>query len=267
MRIGVLTLAFPLVLAAAVPAQALEPFKIYDRFTDRAIDPARWSDNEKIREIRGGAMRLMQRTYGLGNSDVGATPTNWHSNIAPVSTNMTAIKATITVTALETNACPSNPAVGDARARIIGSFFNTVATTGGSQLNDAIAQVRLFRASNSADPAGQLRVQGILSICTTADCNGATTVGNIVDLGTVMVGTPTTVAIQWDKPGKTFHFSREGVGTGTVAYADSDDFFPSLLFRQVSTRVVVPACQSAPRVSGLVDALFDNVLLNRSAAP
>jgi len=264
MRTSLLSLAFPLVLAAAAPAQALEPFKIYVRSPDRAIDHARWSDNEKIREIKGGAMRLMQRTYGPGNSDVGATPTNWHSNIAPVTPFLTALKATITVTALETNACPSNPAVGDARARIIGSFFNTSFTMSGTQLNDAIAQVRLYRASNSTDPAGQLRVQGILSICTTSDCNSATTVGNIVDLGTVMVGTPTTVAIQWDKPGKTFHFSREGVGAGTVAYAESDDFFPSLLFRQVSTRVVVPSCQSAPRVSGLVDALFDNVFVNRS---
>jgi len=31
--------------------------------------------------------------------------------------------------------------------------------------------------------------------------------------------------------------------------------------------VVVPSCLSAPRVSGLVDALFDNVFVNQSAAP
>ena len=182
MRTLLPALAFPLALAVA-PAQALEPFKIYDGYSDRQIDPARWSDHEKVREIKGGAMRPM-RTYGLGNSDAGATPTNWHSNLAPVAPSLAELKATITVTALETNGCPSNPAVGDARARIMGSFFNTVATTGGTQLDDAIAQVRLYRASNSADPAGLLRVQGILSICTTADCNATTIVGNIVDLGT-----------------------------------------------------------------------------------
>ena len=130
-----------------------------------------------------------------------------------------------------------------------------------------IAQVRILRFSNSTDPAGLLRVQGIVNLCTTADCNSAAPIGNVVDLGTVMVGTPTTVQIQWDKPGKTFYFSRDGATPGTVAYADSDASPPSLPFKQLSTRVNVPSCQSAPRASSMVDALFDNVFVNRSALP
>jgi len=110
-------------------------------------------------------------------------------------------------------------------------------------------------------------VQGLLSICSNADCSGATTVGNIVDLGTVALGTPTTIGLQWDKPGKTFYFSREGATTGTVAYAQSDSSLPSLMFRQLSTRVNVPNCFSAPAVSAVVDARFDNVSVNASAAP
>jgi hypothetical protein len=265
MRPLLLALAFPALLAAA-PVQALEPYKIYDRFTDKTIDPVRWSDTEKIREIKGGAMRLMQRTYGLGGSDVGFTPTNWQTNLSNPQ-NITELKATITVTALEAIACPSNASVGDARARIIGGFFNTGTPTPGSQLNDAIAQVRIVRFSNSTDPAGLLHVSGVLSVCTSADCNNAVTVGNVVDLGTVTVGTPITVSLQWDKPGKTFYFSREGGTTGTVAYAESDASPPGFPFKQVSTRVNVPSCQSAPRVSSLVDAVFDNVFVNRSAAP
>ena len=266
MRSILLALAFPVLLAAATPAQALEPFRIYDRFTDRPIDPARWQDNEKIRVIKGGEMQLMQRTWGLGTSDSLLTPTNWSSNFqAPQ--NITAIKARVTVSALETTACPSNPAVGDARARLIGGFFNTGTPTPGSQLNDMIAQLRLVRLSNSTDPAGLLRVQGVVSLCTSADCNSATTIGNIVDLGTVMVGTPTTVQMQWDKPGKTFHFARDGATPGTVAYAESDANPPGVTFRQLSTRVNVPSCHSAPRVSAVVDALFDNVFVNQSAAP
>jgi len=267
MRTILLALAFPVMLATApAQAQTLEPFKIYDRFGDKAIDPARWQDNEKIRVIRGGSMQLMQRTYGLGSSDTGVTPTNWHSNLSnPFAT--TALKARITVTALETQACPSNPAAGDARARILGSFFNRSIPTPGSQMNDVLGQVRLYRASSSTDPAGMLRVQGILYYCTSADCNNSSTIGNIVDLGTVMIGTPTTVEMRWDRAGKTFYFSREGGLTGTVAYAENDASLPSFLFKQLSTRVVVPSCLSAPRVSGLVDALFDNVFVNQSAAP
>lgn len=211
-------------------------------------------------------MHLMQRTWGSATSDLLLTPTNWHSNLANPNA-ITALKARITVSALESNACPSNPSVGDARARIIGGFFNTGVPTPGSQLNDVIAQIRLLRASNSTDPAGLLQVRGVVSLCTSADCNSATTIGNVVDLGTVMVGTPTTVQLQWDQPGKTFYFSRDGGGSGTVAYAESDASWPSIAFKQVGTRVNVPSCQSAPRVSGLVDAVFDNVFVNQSAAP
>jgi hypothetical protein len=266
MRSTLLALAFPVMLAAAMPAQALEPFRIYDRFTDRTLDSARWLDGEKIRAIRGGEMQLMQRTWGLSTSDSLLTPTNWHSNLQTPQ-NFTALKARVTVSALETTSCPSNPAIGDARARLIAGFFNAGTPTPGSQLNDVIAQVRLIRLSNSTDPAGLLRVQGVVSLCTTTDCNGATTIGNIVDLGTVMVGTPTTVQMQWDKGGKTFHFAREGAGAGTVAYAESDANPPGVIFRQLSTRVNVPSCLSAPRVSAVVDALFDNVFVNQSAAP
>jgi hypothetical protein len=87
-------------------------------------------------------------------------------------------------------------------------------------------------------------------------------------LGSVGIGTPTTVQLQWDKPGKTFYFARDGATySGAVAYAQSDASPPSLLFRQLSTRVNLPSCQSAPQVSGMVDARFDNVFVNQSALP
>ena len=265
MRFALLVLALPALLAAA-PAQAVEPFKIYDRFTDKPISPLRWQEGERIRTIKNGSLQLMQRTWSLPFSDVGLFATNWQLDFQNQPA-ITAIKARVTVDALETAPCPTNGSIGDARARIIGGFFNVGVPTPGSQVGDAIAQVRLFRASNSADPAGLLRLQGLLSICSNADCSGATTVGNIVDLGTVALGTPTTIGLQWDKAGKTFYFSREGATTGTVAYAQSDSSLPSLMFRQLSTRVNVPNCFSAPAVSAVVDARFDNVSVNASAAP
>ncbi|MCE9657549.1 MAG: hypothetical protein K8R60_03250 [Burkholderiales bacterium] len=252
-------------MLAAAPARALEPFKIYDRFGDKTIDQDRWLDGEKVRVIKGGQMQLMQRSYGQTISDFGVTPTNWHTNVS-IPGWVTSLKARITVSALETTSCPTNTTPGDARARILASLFNAYIPLTGSQLNDVLAQVRLYRASSSTDPAGLLQVQGILYICTSTDCNSATTIGNVVDLGTVMVGTPTTVSLQWDRPGKTVYFSREGGPTGTVAYAESDVQAPSFLFKQLSTRVVAPNCMSAPRVSGMVDALFDNVSVNQSAA-
>ncbi len=249
-------------------AQALEPFKVYDKFAERPLDPARWGEGERVREIRGaGVLRLMQRSYGLGGTDFGLQFQSWSNTLTNPET-VTALRARVNVTALETNACPSNPALSQARARIAGTFFNIGAPTPGSLLNDAFAQVKVVRFSNSTDPEGVLRVQGVLVICTSADCNSAATVGNIVDLGTVAVGTPTVVQLQWDKGGKTFFFSRDnGAFSGTVAYTFDDTSPPGSPIKQLSTRVDLPNCQSAPPVSALVDVKFDNVQVNQSTVP
>ena len=50
MRFALLVLALPALLAAA-PAQAVEPFKIYDRFTDKPISPLRWQEGERIPRV------------------------------------------------------------------------------------------------------------------------------------------------------------------------------------------------------------------------
>jgi hypothetical protein len=259
--------AFAAAIVTSPQAFALEPFKVYDTFGDPAISPARWFDTERIRSIKAGVLQLAQRSYGLNTSDVGSTFSNWNDSLTNAIA-VTALRAKIMVNAVEVSACPTNTALGQSRARISGTFFNVGTPTPGSQVGDALAQVRITRFSNSADPAGVMRVQGILSICTTADCNAAATVGNIVDLGTVSVGQAATVQLQWDKPAKTFLFSRDGGAfSGSVAYADSDASPPSSVFKQVSTRLDLPSCMSAPRVAGYIDASFDNVLVNASAAP
>jgi hypothetical protein len=50
-------------------------------------------------------------------------------------------------------------------------------------------------------------------------------------------------------------------------YSQDDSTPPSLLVRQVSTRVNVPNCKTAAPVSGFVAARFDNVFVNQSALP
>ena len=254
-------------VAAAPQAFALEPFKVYDTFSDPSISASRWSDTERTRSIRAGMLQLVQRSYGLGTSDSGLTFVNWNENLSNPSA-VTELRAKIMVNALEVNTCAANASVSQSRARIIGSFFNVGTPTPGSQVGDVLAQVKLTRFSNSTDPAGVLRVQGIASVCTSSDCNAATTIGNIVDLGTVSVGQATTVQFQWDQPSKTFFFSRDGGAfSGSVAYPDSDASPPSVPFKQLSTRLDLPSCLSAARVTGFVDASFDNVLVNASAAP
>jgi hypothetical protein len=263
-------LFLPAAVAALVsfaPAvSALEPFKVYDRFADAPLDAARWAEGERVREVKKGRLQLMQRSYGLAASDVGVQSQNWNTSLTNPAT-VTSLRARINVVALETQACPTNPALSQARARIVGTFFNTGTPTPGSQVGDALAQIRLTRFSNSADAAGVLRVQGFLSICSSADCAQSGVVGNIVDLGTVAVGTPAVVQMQWDRGGKTFYFTRDnGAAAGAVAYTFDDSSAPSAAFKQLSTRVDLPNCTAGP-VSAVVDARFDDVRVNQGATP
>jgi len=259
--------ALGLLALAATSAQALEPFRSYDNFGSSPLDPARWADSERIRSIKAGALNLMQRQSGANTADAGATFSNFNENLTNPAA-VTALRAKITVNAVEANACAANTTPAQARARIVGGFFNTGTPTPGSQLGDVTAQVRLTRLSNSADPAGTLRVQGLVLHCTSADCVAGSVIGNIVDLGTVALGQSAVVQMEWDQAGKSFLFARDGGAfSGAVGYAESDTSPPGVLFRQLSTRLDLPSCQSAPRVTGVIDASFDNIAVNKSAAP
>lgn len=254
-------------LAASLGAHAAEPYRTFDNFSGSTIDANRWLNTERVLEIQRGSLRLKQRTFGSAAADSGLTFSSWNDNLVNP-TLVTQLKAKITVDALEVPGCTVNTAAGQARARIIGGFFNIGVPTPGSQVGDVIAQVRLTRFSNSSDPAGVLRVQGLASICTNADCSAANVVGNVVELGTVSLGQATTVQMQWDQPAKTFTFARDnGAASGAVAYTESDINPAGVAFRQLSTRLDLPNCLTAPRVSGTVDARFDNVQVNQSAAP
>lgn len=259
--------ALGLLALLCAPAHALEPFRTYDNFGSTPLNPALWSDSERIRSIKAGALNLMQRQGGANTADTGASFSNFSENLANPAA-VTALRAKITVNAVEANACAANTAVAQSRARIIGGFFNAGTPTPGSQLDDVTAQVRLTRLSNSADPAGTLRVQGLVLHCNSADCVAATTVGNVVDLGTVTLGQAAVVQLQWDQAGKSFLFARDGGAfSGAVGYTENDTSSPGVLFRQLSTRLDLPSCQSAPRVTGVIDASFDNIAVNKSAAP
>lgn len=266
MRSTMLIAALAALSPTVATAQA-EPFKLYDRFNAGPVDPTRWRDGDRVRAIQGGALHLMQRSWGSANGDAGVTAQNWSTSFANPAA-VTQMRARVTVNAIEAGACASNPAVADSRARLIGGFFNVGTATPGSQVGDVTAQVRLIRTSDSTDAPGVMRVQGAVFLCTTFDCAGATLVGNIVELGTVTTGTATTVQMQWDQAAKMFHFSRDGTGqSGSVTYPQDDTNPPGVVFRQLSTRVNMPNCESAPPVSGVVDAWFDNVFVNQSAAP
>lgn len=266
MRLLFVAAALAATVVAVPAAQAVEPFKVYDRFSDPTIDPGRWFDTEKARFVKNGVLHLMQRTWGNNASDFNFTTFSWNSSF----TNpqyITQMRARIIVDGVESSPCPANSLVGDARARIAGGFFNIGTATPGSMVNDVFAQLRLIRLSNSSDAPGVLRVQGLVSLCTNVDCSTTVPIENVADLGTVTLGTPTTLQLIWDQAARTFQFSRDGGPPSTVGYTYAVSNPPGVTFRQLGTRVNAPNCFSAPRVSGMIDARFDNVFVNQTALP
>jgi len=138
----------------------------------------------------------------------------------------------------------------------------------GSKVNDVTAQAKVTRYSDSTDPAGVLRVQGVVALCTNADCSSVTPIGSNVDLGTVNVGQAVVLQMTWDKPNKTFSFSRDnGAIGGSVVYTQNDLNAPSSSVRLLSTRMDLANCKTGGVVPGMVDASFDNVFVNASATP
>lgn len=260
------SLAIGTCLACAQAAFAAEPYAIYDDFATTTLDPARWAAVEYTRRVEGNVMRLIQRDWGPTSSDSGSQTRYWNENVTR-SGPMTQFRATLRVNALDMTACPANGTTSSVRARILGSFFNNGNRIAGNAVGDVYASVTLSRVSNSADAPGVLRVDGLVGMCTSADCLSSAFIGNVVSLGTVNVGTNVLVQMEWDRANKQFLFSRDKGAPVAVAYWQDDSADPAVPFKYVGTRTTVASCLSGPRAYAHIDARVDNVAVNASAKP
>lgn len=257
-------------LIAALAAGGANAAKVplYDDFSGTGIDRAKWVETESWRYVDDSKGRLFLGRWvqGGNTSDSGLTLDSWNLSMTQ-SSPAKSLRATITVTDIQVNElCPSNPTPTFSRARLLGAFFN-IRPGGpiqGDRTGDVLAQMRVGRLSNSADAPGVLRVQGVLSQCTNADCSTSGLIGNVADFGTVQVGTAVAAQIDWDKKNNKFTFTRDKLPTIQVSYTDDDSVAPSLPFNNLSLRNEVANCLSGARVKAGVSAEFDNVGL---AAP
>ncbi len=260
--------ALLLLAAAATPVQALEGYTNFDNFDGAtAIDMKRWLAPERHRMIEGKALRMIQRELGSQTGNSGVFSSSNSTNMTNP-TLITQIKGVITVNAFETTHCAANAEPSGVQARFVAQFFNAGpgVPSSGNRTNDVGATVRLRRESNSGDAPNVLRVQGTVYQCTTSDCNyGSISLGD-VDLGTALVGEAVTLQMEWDQPNKRFNFRRGTESVKRVNYAVSDALAPGVAFRAIGTRTTAANCL-AGRTTGFMDAKFDDILVNESAAP
>lgn len=255
--------------ACAVPVAAapLEPMAPFDAFSNPTLQADRWGEFERVRRTRNSSLNLVQRDVGTATSDTGATALNFNTLIANPG-RISQLRAKVRVDAVAATGCAANATPTQVRARLVATLFNTGNPVTGSFVGDVIAQVFVRRLSNAGGTGNELEAGAAVSVCQNADCSVSLPLGAFVPLGTVFVGQEVTLQMEWDRVTRQISFARSGGGSasGSVTYTQSDSAAPGSPFKQIGTRVEPANCQSGPRTSGFIDASFDLVETNRSAA-
>ena len=258
------------------PGNAEERLVTYDDFNATQIDPDKWFggeygpeprsvSTEAIRQIQDNRLRLVYRAYGRTDSDSG-----WSRNqlglIFPNSAAVTAIKATVQVTDAAATSCPGNREATSSVAMLYGRFFGTIPSTPGSAANDVVATIRLVRRSDSTDPPDVLRVRCGVFHCANADCTAGSML-HFQDLGPVKLGEMVRLRVQWDRDNHRFIFQRDDDPEVLAPYTVSDSGPPGDQVKLLVALNLVSNCTATPRPVAFIEALFDDVMVNESAAP
>jgi hypothetical protein len=171
----------------------------------------------------------------------------------------------VSVRQFEIRSCPTNPDAGTRpRIRLHGLFFNAGVPMPGDFSGEVVAAVRAQRRADSVDAPGVFRVQGTVFRCEDFDCNVTTDLPTVL-LGFLAVGASGTISVQWDPDNDRFVF---GFGATTIAtgYPWADGTPPANPLKRLELSTVVSNCTSLPRPMAAIDATFDDVFVNASAA-
>jgi hypothetical protein len=181
---------------------------------------------------------------------------------------VTAIQATVQVTDAMTTGCPDNPThTVVSRAALGGRFFGGPASAPDGEVRDMVALIGIVQASDTRDPSDVFRTQSVVFYCANRPCTAGTQLHR-QDLGPVKRGEMARLRVQWDRPHSQFIFQRDEQPEVFARYAvPSDILAPLIPIKLLHAVHFVPACTATPRPMAYMDALFDDVMVNESAAP
>lgn len=259
--------ALAALLLALPAAHAAESLVLFDDFSVKTLDPARWGRDVQAKAVEGDALQLRWRGWGGSGSDSGTALMNGQSAGIARGLPVTQMRAKLRVSALALTGCAANPAPTSVMAGLAGLFFNTGNRASGSSAGDVAAVLWATRDSTSADAPGLLRVQGRVYLCTDRYCDATTQLGATVDLGTVAAGTSVLLQLEWERANKRFLFSRDKGSALPIAYTLDDSADPGRPEKALLAGATLANCASGPRTVGDIDARFDNVAVNASAKP
>lgn len=277
-----------LVLSAILvfsPARAVEPLVLYDDFQTSPLDPDKWFSSlepngilEAFIGISSLYPQLVIQNRAYGDTDTySGRVRNTLSLRFTGRAAVTAIQATVRVEDFEVVGCsvPTSPNPNTQTfARLAGDFFNTGAPSAGDATGDVFAAIGI--EGSSADPS-VLRVVAFVRFCGDSTCTGGTTASK--DLGPVAIKRFITLRIQWDPDNNQFIFQRGTNPEVYIPYTVPDTnpdtgllIPPGRPVQGLSAQHFVANCDlnanpTLPRPTAFMKALFDNVLVNQSAAP
>jgi hypothetical protein len=204
------------------------------------------------------------RSYGPTDSDSGRLR-NELVLMFRNSPAVTAIQAVVQVIQAETTGCPDNPEPTAALAMLGGRFFGSAASTPDGEVRDMVAYIGINQVSG-AYPPNVFQARAVVFYCANQLC----TAGMVLhqwDLGPVKPGEIARLRVQWDRDNHQFIFQRDDAAEVFAPYAVSDTAPPSSAVKMLDAILFVPNCTATPRPMAFIEAWFDDVMVNESAAP
>jgi hypothetical protein len=265
------------VVLISVPGYTAERLVPYDDFNAAHINPNRWFGGEfssgfprwgtdAIRQVQDNRLRLMYRSYGVTNT---VTSTS-RSELMLMFRNpafVTAMQASVTVTDAVAIGCPNNLEHTVSRVGLGGRFFGGAPSTPDGEVRDMVAFIGIERASHAIDPPDVFRSQSVVFYCANRPCTAGTRL-HAHDLGTVKRGETARLRVEWDRIHRQFIFQRDEQPEVFARYAvPSDVVAPATAAKVLNAMQFVPDCTATPRPVAFIEALFDDVMVNESAAP
>jgi hypothetical protein len=254
-------LLFTVMSCAAQNTASTQGLRLYDDFNHRFLDPSKWStmnacftfnglEQECVREIQYGQLRLAHRNYGNRDADTGFQFGAANVFFAHPS-RIKSITAEMTVVQTAESPCLANPEFG-AQAQIDATFFNT----GSGNPNDDVAGHLAF-GHNSSTTAGQTFVFGQIS--------QGNNYFSYTPLGNVPFGTPVTATLMWDQPNHQFLVSWTNLVTNvttaaTMPYSLADTKPATNPSKDLSVNTFPANCTAKPAWA-FMEATFDNVYI------
>lgn len=252
------------ILLANSTASAAENLALYDDFGTDTIRPEKWRYSTVKRKAQNGLLTLRHRMYGSQENNTGRQSAGVFlpfNNPGAI----TMMQATVMVKGAYTTGCSANPTVSMNAARLFGSYFNIGSPTVDSAVNDVVADIHIDQEAETSQRASGLHVIASVDLCKSANCEITESIA-YHDLGTVDNAQSVKLTVKWEKESHRFVFQRDNTIFVSSPYLLDDSNPPSVKYKQLRVQNFPANCAVGPRTETAMTALFDDVMVNESAA-